>query len=1180
MSRASFIVPPATRANQALAADPEGSAWVSANAGSGKTKVLVDRVLRLLLQGVEPGRILCLTYTTATAANMSNKVFERLGGWTGMSEEALETVLEELVSDPSSSRKSVVPLEQKVRARRLFAQALETPGGLKIETIHAFCTRVLQMAPFEANVPARFEVMDDTQCETLLQTARREVMSAALLAPGSDLGRALQRLSADTANDDGFARIVQAALKVRARFCDANDVPYPTSTMRERLAQALDITPDLTAREVAQDFRTTVDRLVDVDHVIATYAKGSVTDIRIADAARGAVKADDPRDALEHWIGALLTAQGEIRKSLGTAAVAKLDPELPEQLVLLANHVIAATDRLRAIETLERTAALATLVTAIFARFDAAKQRRRLLDYSDLITKTRSLLTRVGSSWVLYKLDAGIDHVLVDEAQDTTPEQWDILQSLTSEFTAGAGARPSSVTRTMFAVGDQKQSIYGFQGAAPELFEDMRRAFGGRTTRAEARFSDIRLNTSFRSTPDVIAAVDAIFGLRQHWDGLTFEENVPPQRHDTARPNDAGAVDLWPIAADDPEPERTAWNIPLDAPERQHHTIKLARRIATQIARWMAAKKDDLGQPFAPGDVLILVSKRGPLFEAIVKALKDNHVPVAGRDRLRLAVHPAVEDLLILGQAVLLPDDDLALATTLRTPLFDLDDADLMAFAPTRAGSLREALREAAVGDARLAAAQERLEAFVACAHRKGPFGFFAHVLGAAGGRHAAIRRLGAEAGDAVDSFLSEALDYERRHGLSIYGFLRSMAGSSREVKRDLSAPGRDVRVMTVHGAKGLEARIVILADVGRPQGGSFTPRLLDLPLSGRTTDRGAIADPVPVWSPIAKTDPASVIKAKTNEQTKVREERNRLLYVALTRAEDRLIICGAGKTDAPPAGSWYETIERGLSLAIPGLVEIPAPDGQGTIRRFKITPAPPVEASALAEPGAPSPASVPPPEWLYRHPPAEAPPPPPLAPSHPFVAADQPDRPLDEGLVAAAAEGRLAHLLLQVLPGVSRDRRKTTAMAIASARAAALTPQVHAAIVDSVMAVLDQPDLAALFGPGSLAEVPVSGAIDLPDGTRRQVQGRIDRLLITDTEIIVADFKTGARPPTSARSLFPRTLVQMAIYDALAASIFPERMVRARLIFTADRSVIEPSRAQLLEALTLLAADAGTPAR
>jgi ATP-dependent helicase/nuclease subunit A len=1146
-----WIVPPLTQQNQALAADPRLSAWVSANAGSGKTYVLVNRVLRLLLDGVAPGRLLCITYTKAAAANMANRVFAALSAWATLPEAELDTVLTRLTGKPPSR-------ESLASARRLFAQALETPGGLKIETIHAFCTRVLQSAPFEANVPPRFEVADDLAQAEMLREARRELLRLVATDPEGEEAQALDLLARQAAQDT-FDAMMQEALRQRSLFNDAEGRARDAGEMREGIAAVLGIAPELTAETVRQDFRQDLAAMSDLAALIAALEAGSPTRQGFAARLRALLAGADDGDPVSFCRKGFLTEAGSVNSNISGRGKSAFDGPLADTLEDLAARLCQAIDRLNAIAIRDRSHALALLVTRMLASYQRQKSERSLLDYDDLIARTRSLLTRVEAAWVLYKLDAGIDHILLDEAQDTSDAQWAILRQLADEFSAG-GREPGPRPRTVFVVGDEKQSIYGFQGAAPAAFNTQRRQLGQRIREAEQRFEAISLNTSFRSAPDIMQAVDAVFALPEHARGLVFDGSERPEIHDTVRRSDPGCVDLWPLCANDSGEPPDAWTTPVDATERRSGTAKLAQRIATTLAGWTRRGMDDLGQPFLPGNVMILLRQRGALFETIVKALKDAGVPVTGRDRLTLATHPAVEDLVVLGRTLLLPEDDLTLATALKTPLIGLDDDDLLRLAPERSGSLRAALREAAASQPRYAAVEARLAALATEAGRCGPFRFFAGLLGPGGGRNLALARLGAEAGDALDAFLSAALDHERRYGPSLAGFLDHVCGAATDVKRDLSSNRGEVRVMTVHGAKGLEAGIVILADLAPPPGAKRLPKILAVEPPRRQA--------VPIWPPASAEDAQATAQAKARVVEQMVEEHHRLLYVAMTRAENRLIVCGAQAKGEAPAGSWYAMVEAGLAASDPGLIEIG--EGDAALRRFMTSRPQPVAVEASAQPTTPAPA----PDWLSRPPPREAEPTPPLKPSSALTAADAPDRPVDGPFLAeAAAAGRFAHLLLQMLPEIAPERREAVASALAASRGAALPEPRRGAIVTEALALLADPALAALFGPGSLAEVPITGLLAWGAGERRPVSGQIDRLAILPEEVIIADFKTTARPPRDLATIAPTTLAQLAVYRALVGQIYPGRRVRALLVYTATLTRLEPEAAVLDTLLAQLGA-------
>ncbi|MBV9568847.1 MAG: double-strand break repair helicase AddA, partial [Hyphomicrobiales bacterium] len=1003
-----------TRARQLAASDPEVSAWVSANAGAGKTTVLRNRVLRLLLAGVDPGRILCLTFTKAAAAEMSNRVFAELARWVSLDDEALGNAIVDISGETASA-------ERLGEARRLFARAIETPGGLRVDTIHGFCTRLLQAFPFEANVPARFTVLEDEEARELMARAQLGVLSSAVSGDVPALAEALARVREHVSARD-FGPLVEAALGLRIWKSDAAQEPEFLAQLRQDLSQALEIVPGSTLKDIEEELWSPPQAAL-AKRAFAAWCQGSKTDKERA-AELASIQTLEPAERLAAYEKLLLTRNGEekvlrARKNQASIAALKADAEIEQVLQAEAERLLHLLDRLRAIETRERSLALISLAAAIRARFARLKSERAALDFDDLIAATRRLLTRVSSTFVLYKLDAAIEHLLVDEAQDTNSDYWAILRALASEFTAGSGARAGR-RRTIFAVGDEKQSIYGFQGAEPKIFGEMRDLFAKdfRALSIEQNrelYRKIALNLSFRSTPDVLASVDAVFALEAHFEGLTADGGRPPD-HVGIRRGEPGCVDLWPIIAKD----ETATVDPFVQPKLgalpASAEVKLARRIADELKRWIR-QGCDLGRAVHPGDVLILVRRRGRMFEAVIRALKRAGVPVAGADRLSLSTHIAVEDLIAAGRAALLPEDDLTLAALLKSPLIGLDDDDLQRIAPQRNGSLRRALREAASGDPRLSQADQCLDAMRDAALSKSVFAFYAALLGPGHGRRALAARLGAEAAEASDEVLRLALAYERGGGTSLFSFLDALERSGADVKRDLSAARGEVRVMTVHGAKGLEAPIVLLADAS-----GISPRaerLLSLPVYTHKQ--------VPAWVPRIELDCAATLRARRQEATSRAREERRLLYVAMTRARDRLIVAGCPVNGKVPATSWYAMVRNALETkSPPGLIDLPAAPGGEPVKRWRLSTPSQVRPFKSAPQG-----SVPKsarPEWLDRVAPAEPIFRPPLRPSSVIDAAD--DRASGgfpagrDGLLA----GRFAHALLEHLPRIAPERRAAAA--------------------------------------------------------------------------------------------------------------------------------------------------------
>src|SRR4051794_22675036 len=885
---------------QRTASDPTLSAWVAANAGSGKTHVLAQRVIRLLLRDTSPEKILCLTYTKAAAANMANRVFEQLAKWTPLSDEALDAEIATIEGGRPDAKR-------RTRARRLFAQALDTPGGLKVQTIHAFCTRLLHQFPFEADVAARFEVLEERTRSELVDRLRMGVLLEASANRDSDLGRALAT-AITVAADQTFAEAIDEAIakhdELEAWIAHAGGVPAAIA----ELSRALGVGPQETSDAIAEEFfSASLIAGSEYPAVIAALEQGLKGDKEHA-ARFISLRLLEGTERIKAYQSIFCTAELEPRKNIVSKGIRENNPSLFQRLLAEQERVCALIARRRAVETRERTAALVTIAHEVIARYRAEKNRRGLLDYDDLIEKALYLLTEERARWVHYKLDLGIDHVLIDEAQDTSPKQWEIVKRLTAEFAAGKGAR--EVTRSVFAVGDEKQSIFSFQGAEPAEFDRMKRYFGTAFGQAELAFAEVRFQHSFRSAPTVLDAVDTVFKRPEAHAGLT---EVPGATvHEAVRANAPGTVELWPMIEPDEKLDIEGWDAPFDESSERSPRVRLAAKIARSVKHWIA-RRDLVGEGVArhavrPGDILVLVRQRGALFEAIISELKREGIEVAGADRLTLTEHIAVMDLMALVDALLLPGDDLALASVLKSPLFGLTEEQLFALACGREASLRAALRERSA-DLEFMEANAWLERYAGWAKHHSPFAFYARILGADKGRARFYARLGPEAADALDEFLEHALLYERQEAPTLQGFVAWLRAGETQVKRDMDIARDEVRVMTVHGAKGLEAPIVILADTTTPPKGPKEPRLLGLPVDNAppgTPERI-------VWAGRKADDVAPVAAARLAANGAAENEYRRLLYVAMTRAADRLVIAGARGAMKMPDGCWYRLVEDAL---------------------------------------------------------------------------------------------------------------------------------------------------------------------------------------------------------------------------------------------------------------------------
>jgi ATP-dependent helicase/nuclease subunit A len=1134
--------------NQRLAADPRSSAWVEASAGSGKTKVLTDRVLRLMLDGVSPQRILCLTFTKAAAAEMSLRIGDALGEWAIADDATLDAALAGLLGAPADDRR-------QRRARRLFADVLEAPGGMKIMTIHAFCQSVLRRFPLEAGIAPHFEVMQDGDARDMLADAQAEVLAGAQ-REGDPIAAAIVTLTSRV-HETRFAELLDELTFARARLDAALRRHGGPAGLATAIWRRLGIAPETSEDQViAQACADGAFDAAALRRAVAALAEGAPTDrersARLADwlAADPAVRAG----CYEDYIGMYLTQTGSIRKSLMTKGAIAHDGSALAVLEAEAARLLDVENRRRKVVIATSTVALIAVGAALLDIYRRHKSARALLDYDDLILTVRRLLRRVGADWVLYKLDGGIDHVLVDEAQDTNPEQWAVIRGLVAEFFAGRGARDEPVEdrglppRTVFAVGDVKQSIYSFQGAEPRQFGVERAVLRDRAQAAERRWCDVALDVSFRSTPQVLHAVDAVFAAPAARRGLVFEDaGDRPLAHLPRRAGDAGRVELWTPVEVDAETVTEPWKPPVERVGGDPPRSRLARLLARRIASWIGNEMlEARGRPIAAGDIMVLVRRRGPFVAELVRALKELAVPVAGVDRMVLTEQLAVMDLMALGAFLLLPEDDLTLATVLKGPLAGLTEDELFELAWRREGDLWSALRaypKAAPPDDPIRRAGDMLADLLGRVDFERPYEFYATLLDG-GGRAAILRRLGADAADPLDEFLALAQAYERTNTSSLQGFVHWLAAGRAEIKRDLEGAGGAVRVMTVHGAKGLQAPVVILPDTLQK------PRQLPALLwpDGGPDDGG-----VPLWLSRAGDADEIAEAARRAARDAQDEEYRRLLYVAMTRAEDRLYVCGWQTRQAAAEDCWYHLIRDALApIAQETIDPFLAGDREDidpTVLRLAGDQRAPVEMTAAAPAGVAPPL----PGWARTPPPPEPHPPRPLAPSRPDAAEPPVRSPVGDDADDALRfrRGTLVHRLLQALPALPEAARADAAARFLARPALDLTEAQQAAIAGEVLAVMGDPAFAGLFGPDSLAEVPLTGLVAGADGAPRIVSGQLDRLVVTDDAVTVVDYKTNRPPPESAEHVPRVYLSQMAAYRALLRDIYPGRAVRCALLWT-----------------------------
>ncbi len=1089
--------------------------WLSASAGTGKTQVLTARVLRLLLHGAAPESILCLTFTKAGAAEMANRINEILGRWVRLESAALAL-------DLKSLGEAFGP-EEQAKARTLFARVLDARGGgLRIQTIHSFCQSLLGGFPAEAGLVPGFRAIEGREEIALGQSALAHMVANAESGGQLGLVERLKRLSLRL-GEDGARTLLDRCAR------DPEAMEALESRIEARVRRWLDVPdldPEMLLLAACTDGgfdRQALERLMGMNE-----DWGTVTGLkRVAAISDWLAMAPPERlQNLSRLTGVWASTSGDIRKFSKSQAPQNTEYEpLATELYNFFNGLL----QIRLLANTADDIANALIVGQAYSRtYAAAKQAAGVVDFNDLIRYTVNLLEEDGvGNWIRYKLDQATDHILVDEAQDTNARQWDIVKAVAGEFYAGEGAK-GNVVRTLFTVGDYKQAIFGFQGTDPKEFERAKAHFSDLAVGADREVKDLSLAHSYRSGRPIL---DLVNQLIETVTPTAMGLDRDPVPHVSARLGQSGSVTLWPpirpdMAEDGEEDAEETW---LSDAE-----LRLAADIATKVRDWTQGadrlRLRNEGRDAEPGDVLILVRTRGDLARTIVSRLHEAGVPVAGVDRLTLNVPIAVQDLMSCIRFVLQPEDDLNLASLLVSPLIGWSHADLYERGKQRRGiSLWQHLGEHK---------PPALLDLLGMADFSTPHKFLEAVLsGQMRGRARLIARLGEEARDPIEELLNQALSFEKDVTSSLQLFVDWFDRSEVEIKRESAQSSGAVRVMTVHGAKGLQAPIVILADATRDPD-SKKPKVLDWVADERLT--------LPIFMPRKAERTGSLRASAEATQRKEQEENWRLLYVALTRAEEHLFIGGALKSrqlkDGMGERCWHVQVERALLAMGADVVE--------GVMRLEYQEDEPVRAKGQSPKEAANPDL---PAWASSAAPQEARPPKPLAPSAIIPADTVADPPPSLGMRQAAERGALLHGLFERLPDVDTADRPIFAERWLRDAAGVADPELRTALVADALRVMNEPSFQHVFAKDGLAEAPLAGVVD-----GQVIAGTVDRLLVGEAEVLVVDFKTGRRVPASASAVPDHHKAQMAAYVEVLRGIFPSHTVRAALLYTTGPALIQ----------------------
>ncbi len=1122
---------------QKHAANPQTNIWVSASAGTGKTKVLTDRVLRLLLprsngeRGTEPHKILCLTFTKAGANEMSLRINNTLGEWAVLPESALTEKLTKLLDKPATT-------EEIHAARKLFAQVIDTPGGIQIMTIHSFCQSILARFPLEAGLTPNFRVLEENQATPLLLRAIEHV-----LKHGSEPTKEAINTISREINEDQFFQLVKDIIKERTEFQSLLKHRFGTDGLYTTLCQYLDITPNADTNDI--EHQTVQNSAFDIAGFRALCpllaASDKKTDQNNLTRIQDFLAATTTGERLKYfndYKAFFFTQTGEVRKRIITQTILKQSPDTEKMIAREVERIQQITETIKRLKMANYTDKLLQIGEEILCEYNKLKKEHSALDFDDLITHTYQLLEeKTTAQWVLFKLDQGLDHILVDEAQDTNPEQWKIIDALSEEFFTNT-QESDNKTRTLFVVGDEKQSIYSFQRASPEEFERARDKSRNKVTAAQAKWDDIALNISFRTTKSVLQAVDKVFASDEMRTGL----GLHPIEHHSFRRGQEGIVELWPLfKPEDTKEAYDPWTPPTQIIDSTSPAIKLANYIANQIKNWLDTGEHlpSRNRPIKPGDIMILMRTRSALVAHITRALKNHNIPVSGADRMILTEQISVQDLLAFAAFGLLPEDDLTLACILKSPLIGLSEEELYTLAYNRTGTLWDALRTNKEH-------QQTYQYLKTCTHLSKalrPLEFFNSLLqtpcpaDSISALRAIRGRLGNDALDPIDELLNLALDFERDNIPTLQYFLHWIENQQTSIKREMDSSTNEIRIITTHGSKGLQAPIVILPDTTRLTRhipGQSDKRLLWPAQTGLD---------IPLWSPSKDLDPTPFSKELDKIDTRLDEEYKRLLYVAMTRAEDRLYITGfQNSTRKPIEESWYNYVHDALN----GWDQTETTE-DGTIRLYNPQSKDPDRATETPQNTEQDTMDLP--DWITKPAPQETTAKAPLTPSKIDTTSEEPAAisPLSSTQDNRFARGNLIHKILQFLPDLPPEIREKALQDYINRNGHNLTNSKKQEIGTEILRILNDPNYAMFFGEHSQAEVPITGLLD--DG--RIISGQIDRLLITNQCIWILDFKTNRPPPTDPKDVPKIYRDQMNAYRDTIRKIYPNREIKTALLWT-----------------------------
>ncbi|MDR2645809.1 MAG: UvrD-helicase domain-containing protein [Holosporaceae bacterium] len=1022
--------------------DACASEWISASAGTGKTKSLIDRIVLLLLSGVQPSKILCLTYTKAAAAEMSTRLSDCLQKLSEISDEKLKEELYFLKCDEFLCG----------RARDLYEQSVIN-SQVSIQTIHSFCFKLLEQFPLETGLYPGIRLCTPYQKKQLMDEAIAHV-----LAQGHTN---LEIISEYT---DSISDIWGDRLMDIVHFINKS------GDFKKFYAEFFNVDVNWIDLDSADIDALLFEKLFYNNHrkIFAELAKvletGGKNDKKKADILKR--NASYPT---AEFMKAFLTEEGMPPKRLCSTEIT--EPNFSDKMRAIAEKALSFSETKKQITSARVNTAFFTIAEEIIGKFRELKALNHCLDFDDVILQATDLLKN--GDWVRCKIDGGVDHMLIDEAQDTSPEQWEAIKTIAEEFFTNYRS-----DKTIFAVGDEKQSIYSFQGANVKLFGEMQNYFKERAEQCEQKFRQTQLNTSFRTTGNILSFVDAVFAEKF------------TTLHATRRSQNTGVVEIVDLFEDDAEYEPDAIENDLKYHSAEEKlSFHMANLIEKAIKTGVVVESRE--RSAQASDFLILFQRRDPnAMRYIISALKKKNIPVTGIDKISLDDELIVEDLIALAEFSVFPLDDLMCARVLKSPVVGMTEEELMEVCLARGdNSLWEYIKE----NPRV----KKLQNYVKQSSELSVYDFFMYVL-MDGTKEQFIGRLGEKCLGILNEFLALVMEYEKENTPSVQSFLEWFRSFKHEVKRESFAEKNTVRLMTVHAAKGLQSPFVILADA------HFTK---DRSIKLLNTEEELL-----LWNFSKDFRPKQTEQLFTDKRIELEEESYRLLYVAMTRAEDFLYILGKKQKNNKDK-CWYnfvcQRVDKFKRIESEHLYRIGnyvlKDPGDGERKRT-------IETIAEI------------PSWYYKK----------LPPPEDIKQSEIKKSP-------AAIYGDCVHLLLNEMPRyLNGNLRDEVADLMKSFNLSETEKEQAQAEALKVMKKFD-----FLFDAKSLAEVSFMYA---------GKEGRIDKIAFRGDDLWIVDFKTGL----PQKNISPSYIAQLNFYKEAIGKITCHNVIRTAILWTQSQELVE----------------------